>query len=221
MCDSYLTTTESFNAMTKEVRVAAPSFSRLLIDITSIWASHLASSWMEAGSATNALTRSKQPTLDALKDTATTLGAQKQAPGCVIVHSDLDPGGLMSVISSDSGFRATGATWQCTYLAVVGLPCAHVIAGANAISGPRVAHVAAASFVHKAHTQRALYEVYGVLGNQGLPNPTTLQADSLQPPVWVEESRRALEAQRDAERAISRGMECHAVCRTSRPQLRL
>ena len=134
MCDSYLTTTESFNAMTKEVRVAAPSFSRLLIDITSIWASHLASSWMEAGSTTNALTRSKQPTLDALKDTATTLGAQKQAPGCVIVHSDLDPGGLMSVISSDSGFRATGATCQCTYLAVVGLPCAHVIAGANAIS---------------------------------------------------------------------------------------
>ena len=209
--------------MTKEVRVAAPSFSRLLIDITSIWASHLASSWMEAGSATNALTRSKQAKLDALKDTAATLGAQKQAQGCVIVHSDLDPGGLMSVkfdlISSDSGFRATGATCDCTYLAVVGLPCAHVIAGANAISGPRVAHVAAASFVHKAHTQRALYEVYGVLGHEGPPNPTTLKADNLQPPVWVEESRRALEAQRDAERAISRGMECHAVCRTSRPQL--
>ena len=146
-----------------------------------------------------------------------------QRPGCVIVHSDLDPGDLMSVtfnlVSSDGGFRATGATCQCTYLAVVGLPCAHVIAGANAISGPRVAHVAAASFVHKAHTQRALYEVYGVLGHEGPPNPTTLKADSLQPPVWVEESRRALEAQRDAERAISRGMECHAVCRTSRPQL--
>ena len=213
--------------MTKEVRVSAPSFSRLLVDITSIWASHLTASWMEAGSTTvhctNALTRSKQVTLDALKDTATTLGAQKQAPGCVIVHSDLDPGGLMSVkfdlISSDSGFRVSGATCDCTYLAVVGLPCAHVIAGANAITGPRVAHVAAASFVHKAHTQRALYEVYGVLGHEGPPNPTTLKADSLQPPVWVEESRRALEAQRDAERAISRGMECHAVCRTSRPQL--
>ena len=61
-----------------------------------------------------------------------------QRPGCVIVHSDLDPGDLMSVtfnlVSSDGGFRATGATCQCTYLAVVGLPCAHVIAGANAIS---------------------------------------------------------------------------------------
>ena len=105
-------------------------------------------------------------------------GAQKQAPECVIVHSDLDPGGLMSVkfdlISSDSGFRVSGATCDCTYLAVVGLPCAHVIAGANAITGPRVAHVAAASFVRKAHTQRALYEVYGVLGHDSEGPPVRL-----------------------------------------------
>lgn len=42
------------------------------------------------------------------------------------------------------------------------------------------------------------------MGHRGPPNPTRLKPDSLQPPVWLEESRRAIEVQCDAERATSR-----------------
>ena len=196
--------------MTKDARATAPSFSRLLVDITCAWAQHLNAGWMAAAVATSALTREKQAVLDRVTAAATSLGVKRHAPGSVMVHNDLEPGALMSVTfnltRSESGFSATSAMCDCTYLAVVGLPCAHVIAAANAISGPRVAHVRATSIADKAHTQRALYEVYGVLGHRGPPNPTRLKPDSLQPPVWLEESRRAIEVQCDAERATSRGM---------------
>lgn len=194
--------TESFNAMTKEARATAPSMSRLLIWVTSIWGRHI-SRGCERAECEGQLSPRAQVELDRLRDSALHLAATDSGPFEALVECGTTAGRRHRVTVEPD----TPPTCECSHLVVTGLPCSHILAGAKCLSAlPRRPSVAATSLCHTAHTSVSLQRVYNSVGSVGIPDDAALVGDDLQAPMWVELARIALDKQRSEEAKVSQGV---------------